>query len=183
MRLATYYGQNAAQTTEFGSFTAAYRGGYEAGPLALFPPSLEHVLVMSPLDSFMVTQHNINGSDAGAGTELRFGLQGLLHTLPIGFSVDFVLSVSVPTATVVHSGVIAAAFMGWGDVLLRAHGGVRTPPDASVWISKLGYSTTGVFHYNPCDCPGNKNELQINEYKGMKVTETLPLWTSTDTHG
>ena len=25
-------------------------------------------------------------------------------------------------------------------------------------MSTLGYSTTGVYHYNPCDCPGNSNQ-------------------------
>eukprot|EP01050_Picozoa_sp_SAG11_P016193 SAG11_NODE_2180_length_3714_cov_2.273306_5_plen_95_part_00 len=32
LRLATFYGQNAARTTQMGTFPRAYSGGYMAGP-------------------------------------------------------------------------------------------------------------------------------------------------------
>jgi hypothetical protein len=155
LRLATFYGQNAARTTQLGTFTQAYSGGYKGGPLALFAPALDGAVVLSPLSNFMVAEHNLNATTA----ELQFGLQGMLASVPAGYATDFVLSAHVPpkqgrgqgqqrggAVSVEHAGTVAAAFMRWGDALLKAHRGVRTPPDASQWISKLGYSTTGVFH-------------------------------------
>jgi hypothetical protein len=136
LRLATFFGQNAARTTQLGNFTTAYSGGYEAGPLAIFPPELDGVVVLSSLTNFMVTEHNIDRNSS----ELRFGLQGLLHTVPAGFAVDFVLSVSGPSAapSVEHAGLVAAGFVRWGNALLRHHGGVRTAPDASKWTTICG---------------------------------------------
>ena len=113
---------------------------------------------MSPLHSFMVTEHQ------AVNDELRFGLQGLVHSVPPGFATEVVLSAFAPHASdrttsdrLAHAGTVAAAFMRWGDTLLAANGGVRAAPDVSPWVSQLGYSTTGVFHYNPCDCPDNTN--------------------------
>ena len=52
---------------------------------------------------------------------------------------------------------IRDAFLSWGNVLLERAGGQRTPPHKTQWISQLGYSSTGAYHYNPCDCPDNPN--------------------------
>ena len=144
-QLVTFAGQNAARTTQLGRFAATYTGGYAGGPLALFSADQEAVkgaVVLSPLSSFMVTEHGHEDF------KLNFGIQGMLSRVPPGFSAEFVLSPHVASGepSYEHAGTVAAAFMRWGDALLNAHGGVRTPPDASRWISELGYSTTGVFH-------------------------------------
>ena len=98
--------------------------------------------------------HNIPSDN----TTLAFGVGGLMAVLPPGFTLDFVAVVHQRDASATrYSGAAAGAFMRWGDFLLEEYGQVRTPPAANAWISQLGYSTTGTFHYNPCDCPGNRN--------------------------
>ena len=98
-----------------------------------------------------------------AAPELRFGLQGLLHTLPSGFSIETVLVLSPSRAdggggsgrnragVGQHAGAISTAFIEWGDIMLRRAGGQRAAPTATPWIHQLGYSTTGAYHYNPCE--------------------------------
>ena len=95
-------------------------------------------------DSLVLQVHAL---EAG---ELRLGLQGLTHTVPPGFAAESVLRLSAPPAATAHAGAVAAAFAGWGDVLLARAAGVRTPPAAAAWISQLGYSFTGAYHYSPC---------------------------------
>eukprot|EP01049_Picozoa_sp_SAG25_P014233 SAG25_NODE_2450_length_1596_cov_4.395458_1_plen_289_part_10 len=149
-----YLGERREQTTHGGV------GGYTGGPLAfgLDPSDLARgpVLVLSPLNSFMAALHNI--PSVGDNGTLAFGVGGLMAQLPPDYSVEFVAVLHQRgVATSCHSGAAASAFMRWGDFLLEEHGTVRTPPAANAWISQLGYSTTGTFHYNPCDCPGNAN--------------------------
>jgi hypothetical protein len=113
-----------------GRFTEAYSGGYKGGPLALFAPSLDGVVVLSPLSNFMVAEHNINLTTA----ELQFGLQGMLASVPADYATEFVLSAHVPprmkgpgtAVSLQHAGTVAGAFMRWGDALLRAHNGAAT---------------------------------------------------------
>lgn len=158
--MVTFQGQNAAPTTQVGTWPAATRGGYDGGPFAVFTQDLEEgIVVLSPLTQFMSVLHaKLFEDDA-----LSFGLGGLIRNVPAGFSVDFVASFSYPSgadspgASDRFAGLMARAWMSWGDVLLRQYNQQRTRPDASPWISQLGYSTTGVFHYNPCDCKGNAN--------------------------
>eukprot|EP01043_Picozoa_sp_COSAG02_P053152 COSAG02_NODE_5830_length_4005_cov_12.669483_3_plen_398_part_00 len=159
--MVTFQGQNAAPTTQVGTWPDATRGGYDGGPFAVFTKDLqEGIVVLSPLTHFMSVLHaKLFEDDA-----LSFGLGGLLNNVPTGFSVDFVASVGYPhnpsqspESGNQFAGLMARAWMKWGDVLLQQYNQQRTRPDASPWISQLGYSTTGVFHYNPCDCQGNKN--------------------------
>ena len=78
-------------------------------------------------------------------------------SLLTGFSVDFVASFSSPSSAPSqeeeggdrYAGLMARAWMGWGDFLLEHYNQQRTRPDASPWISQLGYSSTGVFHCKP----------------------------------
>lgn len=130
LRLATFCGQNAARTTQLGTFAEAYSGGYMSGPLALFGPSLDGVVVLSPLSNFMVAEHNINSTTA----QLQFGLQGMLASVPADYATEFVLSAHIAprmedagtSMFVEHAGTVAGAFMRWGDSLLRAHNGAET---------------------------------------------------------
>jgi hypothetical protein len=157
--MVTFQGQNAAPTTQVGTWPDASRGGYDGGPVAVFTKDLRQgIALLSPLTQFMSVLH----AKLFADDALSFGIGGLLRSVPAGFSVDFVVSFSYPAAAAAEeedrfAGLMARAWMGWGDVLLRHYNQQRTRPDASPWISQLGYSTTGVFHYNPCDCKGNAN--------------------------
>lgn len=163
--MATFQGQNAAPTTQVGTWPEATRGGYDGGPFAVFTKDLqEGIAVLSPLTHFMSVLHaKLFDDDA-----LSFGLGGLYHNVSAGFSVDFVASFSYPPQMNSpegnrFAGLMARAWMAWGDVLLRQYNQKRTRADASPWISQLGYSTTGVFHYNPCDCQGNANRSYCND--------------------
>lgn len=166
LTLVTFRGQNAAQTTHYGRWPLSYRGGYLGGPVCFVADDLGSAMVMSPLNNFMITEHNIKTCTAppaeGNCTALQYGVQGLIQQLPPKTRLEFVLNVFLakqrgyvqarPTA-----GMVAAAFMSWGDMLLRYHEKNRTLPNASVAISRLGYSTTGIYHYNPCDCVNNSD--------------------------
>ena len=171
LRMVTFFGQNAARSTYSGPWPSAYRGGWLGGPVALYQGGRHTVgpaAVLSALSHFTTTEHGLVGS------ELHFGLQGLLHTVPPGHTTSFVLSPSGgshhPMATASdnergdahedvlpgeYAGEVASAFMRWGNVLLRHANGQRTAADATMGITHLGYSTTGAYHYNPCDCPNN----------------------------
>ena len=156
LRLATFFGQNAARSTRSGPWPSSYRGGWLGGPLAFYRGKrgeVGPVVVLSALSHFTTVEHGL------AQTELHFGLQGLLHSVPQGHRVSFIFSPLVVTdiedMAGENAGRIASAFMRWGDTLLRYANGKRTAPDATTAITHLGYSTTGAYHYNPCDCPNN----------------------------
>jgi hypothetical protein len=67
------------------------------------------VVVLSALSHFTTVEHGL------AGSELRFGLQGLLNTVPPGHRVSFVLSplaeASGDGRAGEHAGKIASAFL------------------------------------------------------------------------
>ena len=110
-----------------------------------FDQHLSRVAILSSLTHPMLQVHALDKST----DSLKFGLQGLLHSVPPGFSTEVVLTYGK------QGGTISNAFVSWGNVLLKRAGGQRTPPHQTPWISELGYSTTGSYHYNPCDCPSN----------------------------
>ena len=172
MRLVTFAGQNAAQSTRYGAWPDAYAGGYLGGPLALISDTraddqmdvdvgnVDGVAVLSALTRPMLQVHALDVD--GPAPELRFGLQGLLHTVPSGFSIETVLVLSSAQAGAsydtdnnahdgANAGAISTAFIEWGNIMLRRAGGQRTTPTATPWIHQLGYSTTGAYHYNPCE--------------------------------
>ena len=177
LTMITFRGQNAAQSTHFGRWPGSYRGGYLGGPLCFVDDTLQKALVLSPLDEFMITHHNIKNCSSSQSsrarcTELFFGAQGMLQQLAPGTSLQFVLSVSTTAQqkqSSTYAGTVAAAFMHWGDSLLQYHQKHRVAANASVAISALGYSTTGIYHYNPCDCVNNTNEAQCNGTSNPKL--------------
>ena len=166
--MITFKDGNAGHTLHAGVFPATYLGahreqsvrgglgGFTSGPVAfgLDPENLAGgpLLVLSPLNAFMAALHNIGS----ANSTLSWGVGGLMAKLPRGYRSDFVAVIHDDrdnSDSERYSGAAASAFMAWGDFLLREYGQVRTRHDANAWISQLGYSTTGTFHYNPCDCP------------------------------
>lgn len=147
--IVTFEGQNAAPTTKVGMWPGAYRGGYDGGPLALFVPHdlAQGIALLSPLTQFLDTVHAQLFSDDA----LSFGIGGMIKDVPAGFAVDFVVSFSYPPAPSGdgYAGLMARAWMTWGDFLLEHYQQQRSRPAASPWVSQLGYSTTGVFHCKP----------------------------------
>jgi len=156
LRAVTFRGQNAAQSTHFGPWPESYRGGYLGGPLALMPTAMDAAIVLSPLDQFMIVEHSLRTEADGSST-LSFGALGLLEELPRNATLEFVLAAEPAgvNASRPRAGLVASAFMHWGDLLRQYHGGTQALPNASTTMSTLGYSTTGVYHYNPCDCVDN----------------------------
>jgi hypothetical protein len=151
--MVTFQGQNAAPTTKVGTWPDASRGGYDSGPFAVFQQHdlAQGIALLSPLTQFLDTLHAKLSSDDA----LSFGIGGMITHVPVGFSVDFLASFSYPLAPNAegsdrYAGLMARAWMAWGDLLLEHYQQQRTRPDASPWISQLGYSTTGVFHCTTC---------------------------------
>ena len=160
----TYLGKHRQQTVHGGL------GGFTSGPLLFGIDSKTLAsggcFVISPLNTFLAALHNIDG--ANDTLTLSFGVGGLMSKLPQGYTSEFVAVVHQPLDDSLaqpalglladrYSGSAARAFVSWGNFLLEEYGQERTRPDANAWISHLGYSTTGTFHYNPCDCPSNLN--------------------------
>ena len=162
VRLATFFGQNAAMSTRYGTWPEAYAGGYIGGPIALFggPLGADNALIVSPLTHSMLAVHQV--AKRQENEVLEFGLQGLLYTIPSKFSIEFLLYAGTASTETrdgdnFHAGSISQTFMEWGNLLMKRGYGkkTRTAPDKNMWISTIGYSTTGVYHYNPCDCQNN----------------------------
>jgi hypothetical protein len=169
LRMATFRGQNAAQSTHRGQWPKAYRGGYLGGPICLMTQALDGAVLLSPLNEFMVTEHYIKQCDdqhspqPGNCTTLVFGIAGLIESLPPTTALEFIMHVDVHASDPQpRAGVVAGAFMRWGDTLLQRHGRRRPPGNVSAAVSHLGYSTTGIYHYNPCDCVDNRDEERCN---------------------
>ena len=175
VHVATFLGQNAAKSTLYGKWPDAYKGGYLGGPVALFGKEdenssnnnkIDNVIIMSTLTHHMVGMSNII-KDNNQVNLLGFGVGGLIENIPRNYTIEFVLSTTSlkktkqilenTEITNQHIGRIAQSFSQWGDILIQKSYGKnqRTLPNSNVWISKLGYSTTGIYHYNPCDCVNN----------------------------
>ncbi len=114
--------------------------GEQGGPLALFDSQLATLLV-SPAAEFMSTMMS-GGSGVG---DLAVGVMGSVASVPTGHSVK--------TIMIAGRG-IRDTFVAWGDRLMGMHGKSRTLPAHSTdpVVTHLGYSLTGCYQYNPCDC-------------------------------
>ncbi|XP_065194238.1 uncharacterized protein LOC135825553 [Sycon ciliatum] len=132
-------------------------GGSETSQIALMDASLRTV-ILSPLDGFLT--HVMNGkADA-----LNMGVGGMYASVWKNYTVRSVLYAGYG---------VRDTFMRWGDTLLLWNGGKqRTSTQADVFTSRLGYSTTGMYFYNPCDgstLPHCKNYedtmVQVDEYR------------------
>ena len=108
-------------------------------PLALLDNTLENnALVMSPVDGFVsstLALHNMSdGSQA-----LAAGVVGSVDTIPAGFAVATVMTMSRV------GGGFTESMMHWGDAMLALGGGkLRTKHNAAPMVSHLGYSTTAL---------------------------------------
>ena len=110
---------------------------YEGTNLAIMNRNQSTVIVFSALSEFdSVMQARLNST-----AELRTGIAGTIKSIPVGHT--FVSFLHVGTDG------INAAYKSWGDALLSQHGKKRTPPDASIVLSHLGYSSTAGYFYSP----------------------------------
>ena len=114
--------------------------GANGGPVALFDSEL-NTLVVSPASEFM---SSMMSGGLGVG-DLVVGVSGSVTSIPAGHSVK--------TIMLAGRGV-RDTYVSWGDRLMSMHGKVRTMPALSTdpIVTHLGYSLTGCYQYNPCDC-------------------------------
>ena len=137
-----------------------------AGPLTLLDES-GRSLVVGPLSGF-TSAVNVLSDD---GTGLAAGPHGMVEVLPPGFISE--------TAMVLGSGVVASQ-MGYGSLLLDAHGKSREPPDVSDAVGALMYSADGYPYYDPASgnstC-GNYEDVYLAISKANKA-QGLPFRTN-----
>lgn len=110
--------------------------GHAGTNLAVFDKDQSLVIIQSSLTSFgsVMMTRNIGGP-------LQSGVLGTIKQIPVGHSFESI--------AVFGSEGINIAYESWGSLLLSTHNKSRTPQDASVVLSHLGFSTTGSYFYSP----------------------------------
>lgn len=140
-------------------------GAQDGGPVVIFPKSKTELwtVVVSEASRFMAGGIG-PCSGPGKNQSLCGGLRGTYDTVPKGFSFETIMSVS-------SSRGVANGMFDWGSKLLAKYGKQRTMPYAakSDYISKLGYSSTGWFHYCPNPDPDGKYDADRGNYEVVVV--------------
>ena len=118
-------------TGHTGRFNAAGLGnsGLQSNsgtPLALYSPGGQAVM-LSPVSGMMTAQVVFAGA---VGTALGAGHNAMVTEVPAGWTQETLL---------VGGSSVNATVMAWGDLLLQRSGKARTPPDADLIISTLGW--------------------------------------------
>jgi hypothetical protein len=104
-------------------------------PLVLFA-SNGTAIMMSAVSNMMTAQVVLGGL---VDTSLGAGFNAMLSEVPAGWTLETLL---------VGKSTINATVMAWGDLLLGRSGKKRTPPDADLTISTLGWwSDNGAYYY------------------------------------
>ena len=99
-------------------------------PLCVFSEDLKASVVLSPFSNFMAASQLFDDK----ARSLSYGVMGGVTSVPAGYSVSFVLSLS--------GAGINAAMLRWGDLLLNTYGKSREGAwQRDVTLQKLGYST------------------------------------------
>lgn len=126
----------AGGTTCVGDHARAFEScNYEGTNLAIMDRNQSVVMVFSALSDFdSLIQARLNITH-----ELRTGVPGTITSIPAGYKVESFIHVGADG--------INHAYKKWGDTLLLQHGKQRTPPDASIVLSHLGYSSTAGYFY------------------------------------
>lgn len=154
-----------------GSFVGAQhnRGfdvtGPTGGPTVLFDgsdPSLETVVVLSPLDHFKATSAGPGTTWDGKTPAFAPGTAGTITSIPSGFTQTFVIRAG-------STGGITATIGEWGGMLQAVHNTTRVP---DVTLEKIGYQTDNGAAYVFCrstapykDC----SQLLIAELAQLKA--------------
>ena len=94
------------------------------------------------------------------GTSLVYGAAKTFTSVPPGFTLETVLvatsatepASSDPDRVSVPRGGVNAALFSYGDYVLARHAKARARGSHTIETTYLGYSTTGYYFYNLCDC-------------------------------
>lgn len=91
-----------------------------------------------------------------------YGMASSFEFAPPGFTIETVVAASSkghespgdqePVRLSMPTGGTNAALAEYGDFILARHGKKRAGPNVTNEVAHLGYSTTGFYFYNFCDC-------------------------------
>lgn len=140
-------------------------------------------MVSSALSSFdgvvtaVVDSRDMSGGAAAPARQWMTGVIGSATSVPPGYKLETILYASTSIQTSVN-----AAYEGWGRALLDYYGKPRTPFDASIVTSHLGYSTTAYYFYSTEGASGSGKDLKpgknfedtITDVYGYSRAEAIP---------
>jgi hypothetical protein len=136
---ATWSGNMMADKyTTFGKYddqAQGIQGGIKGGLMTVFDNQARNSVVVSASSNFMAASFYRASNDT-----LRLGVMGGVTSIPVGYSMSFVICAS-------RSGP-NNAFSRWGQFLLRKHGKDSAMRDSDFVLNYLGYSTdNGAYYY------------------------------------
>ena len=143
------------------TFLTSHRDGEYGGPLVLFNTEVSQVLILSPLNNYLVSSlHHRQDTDS-----LQWGLMASVENIPQGESLRTVL---------VHGRTLEEAFTRWGEVLqLTGMGEVKERSEDLV-TNYLGFwCDNGAFYYYHT-LPGMDYEQTILTLH-QNLTARLPI--------
>ena len=138
-------------------------GGEDKGYVVIAPRDTSGEGAGATLVVGPVTEHFANQA-SNIDNSLAYGLGATFESVPAGFKLETVLTLSTKTAKQAASapvqdlrasiarGGVNGALVEFGDFLLDRHGKTRARGDHVTETEYIGYSTTGYYFYNLCDC-------------------------------
>jgi len=116
---------------------STFNGGVEGGvPFVLYDAN-NNVVVISPIDNFMISSQTVTSS---FGNTLACGVSALVSSLPARFTHETIMYAG-------NTGVSEVVYQ-WGSLLLKISGKERTRLDADLFIQYLSYYTdNGAYYY------------------------------------
>ena len=122
-------------STFYATFLTSHRDGEYGGPLVLFNTEVSQVLILSPLNNYLVSSlHHRQDTDS-----LQWGLMASVENIPQGESLRTVL---------VHGRTLEEAFTRWGEVVQVSGVGEVKERSGDVVSNSLGYwCDNGAFYY------------------------------------
>jgi hypothetical protein len=136
-------------------------GGKGKGLIAIVPHATSGDGPSASLALGPVTEHFANqGQNLDGG--LGYGLSSTFTFTPPGYTLETVLVATSkkhpspgdnqPERTSIPTGGANAALAEYGDYVLARHDKTRAGPNITNEVAHIGYSTTGFYFYNFCDC-------------------------------
>ena len=136
---------------------------------------VDNALIVSPLTHSMLERTNLQSDRKVKCWNLDWAANCINSKK---FSIEFVLlsgtaSTDMRDGNNESAGKISQTFMEWGNLLMKEATERKQGLHQikNMWISRLGYSTTGVYHYNPCDCQNNSHGWGCPTSSGSSLLE------------
>eukprot|EP01114_Cavostelium_apophysatum_P013570 TRINITY_DN3316_c0_g1_i2.p1 TRINITY_DN3316_c0_g1~~TRINITY_DN3316_c0_g1_i2.p1 ORF type:complete len:780 (-),score=163.41 TRINITY_DN3316_c0_g1_i2:73-2412(-) len=135
-----------------------YRGGKDGGvPISFYKddPNLNRTLVLSPFNNFPVAYQ----AQPSVFTGLACGVAGTIDHIPAGYRQQYIIYLG--------DGGVSKSLYQWGDVLLQQYGKERTPLQADIPTTYLGYWTdNGAYYYYLTEANKTYEDtmMEVHEY-------------------